>query len=51
MRLRGIDEQGEARTKYTVFERRLADKLDYYDWKICILSEEEDFKFMNDTKL
>ena len=51
MRLRGIDESGEARTKYTVFERRLADKLDYYDWKICILSEEEDFKFMNDTKL
>ena len=51
MRLRGIDESGEAKTKYTVFERRLADKLDYYDWKICILSEEEDFKFMNDTKL
>ena len=51
MRIRGVDDAGEASTKYTVFERRLADKLDPYDWKICILSSEEDFKFMNDTKL
>lgn len=51
MRLRGVDEAGETTTKYTVFERRLADKMDFYDWKICILADEEDFKFMNDSKL
>jgi len=36
---------------YTVYERRLADKLDFYDWKVSFMAEEEDFKIVNDIKI
>ena len=36
---------------YAVFERRAADKLDYYDWKISYMAEEEDFKIINDVEI
>ena len=49
--LTGYDNSGEKTQLYTVFERRAADKLDYYDWKISYLAGEEDFKFINDQKL
>lgn len=29
----------------------MADKLDFYDWKISFLAEEEDFKIVNDLKV
>ena len=51
VRLIGTDVQGEDTTQYTVFERRVADKMDYFDWKISLLADEEDFRFINDTKL
>ena len=51
VRLKGTDATGENVTKYTVFERRVADKLDYFDWKMSFLADEEDFAFINDNKL
>ena len=50
VRLIGTNLKGENTTQFTVFERRLADKLDYYDWKISFLADEEDFRFINDPK-
>lgn len=38
-------------THYTVFERRVADKLDYFDWKISLMANEADFKMINDVKI
>jgi len=29
-----------------MFERRLADKLSYLDWKLSLLDNEEDYKFI-----
>ena len=49
--LKGKDFKGEKTQIYTVFERRAADKLDYYDWKISFMAHEEDFKFINDVKI
>jgi hypothetical protein len=34
-------------TQYNVFERRLADKLSYLDWKLSYVIDEEDFKFIH----
>lgn len=34
-------------TQYSVFERRLADKLSYMDWKLAMLADEEDFALMH----
>lgn len=36
---------------YTVYERRVADKLDYFDWKISFMALEEDFRILNDIKI
>jgi len=33
--------------QYNVFERRLADKLSYMDWKLSYVIDEEDFKFIH----
>mmetsp|Transcript_23967 Transcript_23967/g.32112 ORF Transcript_23967/g.32112 Transcript_23967/m.32112 type:complete len:93 (-) Transcript_23967:1937-2215(-) len=49
--MKGYDFRGESQKVYTVFERRAADKLDYYDWKISLMAEEEDFKLINDVKI
>ena len=29
----------------------MADKLDFYDWKISFMAAEEDFKFINDVNV
>lgn len=34
-------------TQYNVFERRLADKLSYLDWKLSYVIDEEDFEFIH----
>mgnify|MGYP006889563443 CR=1 FL=1 len=47
MRIKGSDSEGNAQTQYTVFERRLADKLTYLDWKLSMVEAEEDFILMH----
>ena len=49
--LDGNNHGGERQQLYTVFERRAADKLDYYDWKVSLMTDEEDFKLINDMKI
>lgn len=34
-------------TQYNVFERRLADKLSYLDWKLSYVMDMDDFKFLH----
>jgi hypothetical protein len=34
-------------TQYNVFERRLADKISYMDWKLSYIIDEEDFQFLH----
>ncbi len=43
---RNSDDEPE-RIQYVVFERRLADKLSYMDWKLSYAIEEEDFAFIH----
>lgn len=52
MRIKGIDHEGSDLTQYSVFERRVSDKLSYLDWKLCMLADEEDFLLLhsNDVK-
>ena len=51
VRLNGKNVENKIVSKYTVFERRVADKLDQFDWKMSFLADEEDFRFINDRKL
>ena len=37
--------------QYCVFERRLADKLSFYDWKLCFILDDEDFDFIHAKKI
>lgn len=37
----------EPLVQYNVFERRLADKLSYLDWKLSYVIDEEDFAFIH----
>lgn len=37
------DHDGSVRNQYNVFERRFADKLSYYDWKLSFQGDEEEF--------
>jgi hypothetical protein len=34
--------------QYNVFERRLADKLTYLDWKLIYIIDEDDFAFIHE---
>ena len=43
---RNSDEE-KPTVQYVVFERRLADKLSYMDWKLSYAIEEEDFSFLH----
>lgn len=47
VRLQGYDSQENYVTQYNVFERRLADKLTYLDWKVSFSADEEDFIFLH----
>lgn len=40
-------ESNEVQTQYNVFERRLADKLSYMDWKLSYIIDMEDFEFIH----
>lgn len=42
--LRGTSVEDKSVNMYTILERRVADKLDYFDWKISYMGEEEEFK-------
>jgi len=41
------DSQGNRLQQYNVFERLLADKLSYYDWKLCYQGSPEEFEFIH----
>jgi hypothetical protein len=40
-------EEEKPSVQFVVFERRLADKLSYMDWKLSYAIEEEDFAFLH----
>ena len=46
--MRGKDDDGNDIDQYTVFERWLADKLSYIDWKLCFILMPKDFDFIHD---
>ena len=46
-----VDLNGNKLTQYNVFERRLADKLSYYDWKLCLQGDQEEFELMHKPSL
>ena len=33
--------------QYVMFERRLADKLTYFDWKLCFVLDAKDYEFIH----
>jgi len=41
------EENSKAITQYNVFERRLADKLSYLDWKLSYVIDLEDLEFIH----
>lgn len=41
------DGQDKKVTQYNVFERRLADKLSYMDWKLSYVINEDDFAIIH----
>lgn len=41
------DESAPPFTQYNVFERRLADKISYMDWKLSYVIDMEDFEFIH----
>ena len=47
MKIEGIEQNGQPLTQYGVFERRLADKLSYMDWKVALLADGEEYLFMH----
>lgn len=47
MRFKLEDSDNSKITQYNVFERRLADKLSYMDWKLSYVLEEDDFVFLH----
>ena len=51
MHLKGVSSRDKPVDQYTVFERRVADKLDSYDWKLSLLADEDDFKFINNVNI
>eukprot|EP00347_Sterkiella_histriomuscorum_P008414 403345184 len=42
-----LDHEDQRKVQYNVFERRLADKISYMDWKLTYVIDEEDFKFLH----
>lgn len=42
-----VSSEEESSVQYVVFERRLADKLSYMDWKLSYAIEQEDFAFLH----
>lgn len=39
--------KGQKEEQYNVFERRLADKLSYFDWKLCYQGSREEFIYLH----
>jgi len=40
-------QDGERQQQFNVFERRLADKLSYFDWKLCYQGSLDEYKFIH----
>jgi hypothetical protein len=52
VKTQGIDYKGTKTTQYNMFERRFADKLTYFDWKLGFLLDEKDVGILiSDDKL
>ena len=47
VKIKGNDSEGLPVIQMNVFERRLADKLSYMDWKLSMMADEADFMFMH----
>ena len=47
MKFHVIDNEDQQKVQYNVFERRLADKLSYLDWKLSFQMDEEDFVYLH----
>lgn len=45
--LEGQDSTGQNVKQYAMFERRLADKLSYHDWKVALLEQEPEYLMMH----
>jgi hypothetical protein len=43
-----VDSEDKKIVQYNVFERRLADKLSYLDWKLIYIIDEDDFSFIHE---
>ena len=47
LRFNMLDHEEKNITQYNVFERRLADKISYFDWKLSYIIDEQDFEFIH----
>lgn len=43
----GVTADDQPVTQYGVFERRISDKLSYYDWKISLVADEDEYIFLH----
>ena len=44
----GKDNKGQDQSYYVVYERRLSDKIEPYDWKIALMADEREFETLFD---
>lgn len=44
-----MDYKGQKKTQYNMFERRFADKLTYFDWRLGFLIDEKDIGILVDS--
>ena len=42
------DQDGKPLTQYNVFERRMADRLSYFDWKLCYQGMLDEFEYLHE---
>jgi hypothetical protein len=47
LRMKGTDINGQSQTQYNVFERRLADKMSYDEWRLSFQALEDEFVFLH----
>ena len=50
MRFDLSDQDGERLRQYNVFERRLSDKLSFYDWKLCYQGTDQEFNLLHKSE-
>ena len=50
VRQNGQNSKGEKSSYIAVYERRMSDKVEYFDWKISLMAEESEFEALFDEK-